>query len=88
MFQLLDERYRNVDDAKIYRVFRMAFASKRRQYGKTLMGAGKNTEARKQLRNFIGTTNNLLSIAKSVSLLFLSFIPTLLQPKWPPSYRE
>jgi len=88
MFQLLDVRYRKVDDAKLFRVFRMAFASKRRQYGKILMGACKVSEARKQFWYSLSTTNNPLSIVKSLSLLLLSFMPTFLQPQWPLSHRE
>jgi|Deesub1362A_J573_1020465.scaffolds.fasta_scaffold00004_250 glycosyltransferase involved in cell wall biosynthesis len=88
MFQLLEERYRKVDDTELFRVFKMAFASKRRQYGKTLMGIGETSEARRQFWYSLNNSSNLVSIVKSLSLLFLSFMPALLQPKWPSSYRK
>ena len=47
-FELLEERFRNAEDAEYSKAFEIAFASKRRQYAKSLMGAGKVSEARTQ----------------------------------------
>jgi glycosyltransferase involved in cell wall biosynthesis len=87
VFQLLQERYKNLPDRRLSRAFRMAYASKRRQYSKLLMGAGKTFEARRQLRCSLGSLNSPASIARSLTLLFLTYIPAQLQPKWTPRYR-
>ena len=88
VFQLLEERYQNQPDTKLSRAFRMASASKRRQYAKRLMGAGRASEARRQLWYSLRNSSNPSSLAKSLVLLLLTHMPTLIQPKWPPGYRE
>jgi glycosyltransferase involved in cell wall biosynthesis len=88
IFEILDERYRNLPDKGLSREFRNAFASRRRQYAKILMGAGNTSKARSQLRSSFKNTRNPGSIGKSAGLLFLTYMPARLQPKWPPSYRE
>lgn len=88
LFELLEAQYRHLPDKKLSRTFRTAFASKRRQYAKRLMGASKVSEARRQLFLSLKKSNNPLSLAKSLSLLFLTYMPSKLQPKWAPRYRE
>jgi glycosyltransferase involved in cell wall biosynthesis len=87
-FQLLDEHFRRRADPKLYRAFRDAWASKQRGYAKMLMGAGRKTEARGQLRNSLKNDSGASSIAKSVGLWFLTSMPAALQPKWPEPRRQ
>jgi len=87
-FQLLEERYKKINNSELYSAFKMAFALRNRVGGKFLMGAGRIPDARRKFRESIKVTSNPVSIAKSLALLFLSYMPTPLQPKWPSSYRE
>ena len=88
VFQLLEDRFRNLPDLELSKAFEAAFAAKRRQYAKRLMGAGQTSEAKRQLWLSLFNTKNPMSTAKSLGLLFLSFMPALLQPTWPSRYRE
>jgi glycosyltransferase involved in cell wall biosynthesis len=83
-FQLMEKHYRNGIDGRLLREFEMALASKRRMYGKILQGAGRSMEARGQLKRSLSDFINPLSIAKSLALLFLTYLPRSLQPRWPP----
>jgi glycosyltransferase involved in cell wall biosynthesis len=87
-FQMLEARYRKSANADLLEAFGMAFASKRRQYAKLLMGAGHVSEARNQLCCSLGNSFDPLSMAKSIVLLFLSCLPSRLQPSWPSSQRR
>lgn len=87
VFELLKTYYREAADPKLFCVFNLAFAGKRRRYGKTLMGAGRISEARAQFASSILQSKNPKSMAKSLSLLCLSYMPTVLQPRWPSSSR-
>jgi glycosyltransferase involved in cell wall biosynthesis len=87
-FELLDKRYEAVADASLIRAFRRSFAAKRRQHAKVLLGAGLTSPARDQIRRSLGSTLNLFSLAKSLRLLLLSYLPKPLQPTWPPVHRE
>jgi hypothetical protein len=88
VFELLEDRYEKSADIRFRRVFRLAFASNRRSYAKRLLGAGKTQEARKQLWISVRNSKNPKSIAKSIALLLLTYMPSKIQPKWPPSHRE
>jgi len=87
VFRLLEERYQSTAPMELSRAFKMAFASKRRSYGKILMGVGRAQDARKQFRSSIADVADPESVAKSLALLCLTYMPALLQPKWPPSLR-
>jgi len=87
-FELLQTRYRELAETELSKAFGMAFASKRRQYAKLLMGAGKTLEAREQLWRSLGHSRNPESLAKSVGFLFLTYMPAQLQPTWPSSRRQ
>jgi glycosyltransferase involved in cell wall biosynthesis len=87
VFDLLDDRYKQSANSQLLRAFKMAYASKQREYAKVLMGAGRVWEARVQLRNSLRLTSSPESIAKSLGLLLLTWIPTQLQPAWPSSAR-
>jgi glycosyltransferase involved in cell wall biosynthesis len=89
MFHILeDEGYEGAADATLSREFRKSFAAGRRSYAKILMGVGNTSEARAQLTCSLGTSLNVVSIAKSLALLLLTCMPTALQPKWPASQRQ
>jgi glycosyltransferase involved in cell wall biosynthesis len=88
VFQLLEERYRRLDDVKFSAAFKTAFASKRRSYSKILMGVGKVSEAREQIRHSLGTDNNPMSLVKSLGLLVSTYMPKAFQPRWPTHHRE
>jgi len=88
VFELLEERYRNEAGEQLRKEFENAYASKRRQYSKLLMAAGKASEARNHLWRSIGNSSDPFSVAKSMALLFISYMPSPLQPKWPPLYRK
>jgi glycosyltransferase involved in cell wall biosynthesis len=86
-FELLEERFRISADPRTYSVFRKAFASRRRDYAKALLGARKVPEARRQLRKSLFGGHSLLSAAKSLRSLTLTYLPKQLQPNWPVSAR-
>lgn len=83
VFERLDLRYSSEGNAQLRRAFRIAFASKRRSYGKILMGAREIREARIHLRRSFRSTSDPVSKAKSLGLLISTYLPTSLQPEWP-----
>ena len=87
VFELLEERFKKTAGTDLLRAFWMAFASKRRSYAKLLMGAGRPSEARRQLLQSLNNCRNPTSIAKSLSLLILTYLPRALQPSWPEAHR-
>jgi hypothetical protein len=87
-FLLLENQYRSGMNSKLIREFENAFASKRRAYAKILQGVGRTSEARGQLRRSFTQSVDLVSFAKSLMLLFVTYLPKLLQPKWPPVDRR
>jgi glycosyltransferase involved in cell wall biosynthesis len=87
VFELLELRYEREAGQQLRREFSVAFASRKRQYGKVLMAAGKAPEARKQFWQSTGKSIIPSSAAKSIALLLSSYVPSPLQPKWPPLYR-
>jgi glycosyltransferase involved in cell wall biosynthesis len=86
--ELLEGRYKKLAEVELCKAFKLAFASRRRQYAKILMGATKTLEARRQLLYSLQKTCNASSLAKSLALLFLTYMPVQFQPKWPSGYRE
>jgi glycosyltransferase involved in cell wall biosynthesis len=87
IFCALEQRYRDTDEA-LKREFGRAFASRRRQYGKLLMAAGRESEAREEFRRSLGNSATPLSVAKSAWWLTASYMPRWLQPTWPSVRRE
>jgi glycosyltransferase involved in cell wall biosynthesis len=88
VFELLEKRYDREAGKKLRTEFRIAFASKRRQYGKLLMAADRTWEAKSQFLRAIWGCANPSSAAKSIALLLAALMPSRLQPKWPPLFRE
>jgi glycosyltransferase involved in cell wall biosynthesis len=87
IFELLEATYKKSAGSELWKAFCLAFASRRRSYAKILMGAGKTTEARKQLRQSLGNSGNPVSVAKSLAMLGATGLPKALQPTWLPSHR-
>jgi hypothetical protein len=88
VFQLLEERFRGVDDARLRSAFAMASAAKRRQCAKILMGVGRVVEARRHLVSALANRAGIASLMKSAGLLLCTYMPAVLQPEWPPPHRE
>ena len=88
IFELLEERYSSISDAKLQIGFLLAFALKRRRYGKLLMGSGRTTEARRQFVEAARISNRFASRLKSLTLWFLTVLPATFQPAWPSGDRE
>jgi glycosyltransferase involved in cell wall biosynthesis len=88
VFESLERLYRDAADTRLLRAFNLAFAGKKRRYGKTLMGAGRISEARNQFFGSMNRSSNPASMAKSVSLFCVSYMPSLLQPRWPSGSRQ
>jgi len=87
-FQLLEKHYRSGVDGRLVREFKRAVASKRRAYAKILQGVGRTLEARGQLKRSLRQSSDPVSLAKSLVLLSLTYLPRSLQPKWPPVDRQ
>lgn len=85
-FELLNDRYATLGGG-FRRAFKLSFGAKRRLHAKVLLGAGQLGPARAQLRQSLGCLN-LISLAKSLRLLLLSYLPISLQPAWPSAQRE
>jgi glycosyltransferase involved in cell wall biosynthesis len=79
-FELLLSRYEMQSASNLRPAFWKAFASHRRLYSKLLMSAGRTAEARRQLRHSFENCSYPQSVAKSLALLFLSYLPGPLQP--------
>jgi glycosyltransferase involved in cell wall biosynthesis len=88
VFELLYERYRKLNDPKMLNAFRLAFALKRRRYGKLLMGSGRTSEARRQFCEAVRISDSFSSRLKSLALWLLTVLPAKLQPAWPSGDRE
>jgi glycosyltransferase involved in cell wall biosynthesis len=83
VFELLSDRYQEMARTRLYNAFQMAFAAKRREYAKVLMGAGKMADAQHQLWSSLADTRSPGSVVKSLGLLVLSYMPPKLQLAWP-----
>ena len=88
VFRHLETRYKRRATPELLQAFRAAYASKRRGYAKILMGAGETQSAREQLEHSLKDCGRPASIAKSLAILFLTYIPGALQPNWPSRHKE
>jgi glycosyltransferase involved in cell wall biosynthesis len=88
-FELLAKRR---DDPLVRRTplktFNMAFAAWRRSYARFLLGVGRIFEARSQLWRSVCFPNRFVSVAKSLVLLLLTYLPGSLHPQWPSRWRQ
>jgi glycosyltransferase involved in cell wall biosynthesis len=78
-FELLEERFRECLDEEYYSAFRQAYAIRRRDYAKALWGARRISEGRQQLRHSLTNSRALTSVAKSLGLLLLTYVPSSLR---------
>ncbi len=81
----IEELYRS--KGSMYAAFKNTVASKKRNYAKRLMGVGREDEARQYLASSLSNSRHPASLGKSLGLLLLSYVPSALQPKWPPAHR-
>jgi glycosyltransferase involved in cell wall biosynthesis len=88
VFEVLQESYEKQRNPRLLEAFRMAFASKRRQYGKFLMAGGRVREARAEFWRSASNARVPSSVGKSLTLLLTSYLPQRLQPSWPPVQRQ
>jgi glycosyltransferase involved in cell wall biosynthesis len=86
-FEVLEARYKAVQDRRLYNSFERAFVAKRRHYAKILMGAGDTSQARRQLLYSLKNLNYPVSFVKSLALLLLTCMPSRWQPNWPSACR-
>jgi glycosyltransferase involved in cell wall biosynthesis len=87
-FELVEREYSDRGSPALRHALAMGLAAKRREYARTLLGAGDAHEARRQLWLSLRRSRNAKSVAKSLSLVLLSRAPRSLQPEWPPSHRS
>ncbi|MGZ5010099.1 MAG: glycosyltransferase family 2 protein [Methylobacter sp.] len=86
-FEILERHYSAIQDPALGKIFDAAFASKRRYYAKALLGAGRKEDARRELRASLRLSAGMSSLAKSLGLSLLSWVPTLLDIHNSPSQR-
>lgn len=70
------------------KLLKTVFAVRRRDYAKFLMSAGRASDARMQLKRSLKDANNFLALTKSMSLLLSTYLPPILQPRWPAIVRK
>lgn len=87
LFRRLQPRYA-AEAPHFLGVFNREYASRARQYGKTLMSAGRVEEGRRLFREALHTSHAPVSVGKSLGWLWASYLPRALQPKWPPVRRQ
>lgn len=87
VFRTLKSRYDSEDPALLH-AFRSAFASRRRQFAKALMTAGRVADARRELGLSMNESHEPQSLAKSFGLLLASYMPSPFQPEWRPIRRS
>jgi glycosyltransferase involved in cell wall biosynthesis len=87
VFDSLRKKYEAAKDPTIRKAFKLAYASRRRNCGKFLMGNGNKYEARREFSDSTKISYNPISVAKSVTLLLLTYLPGIFQPRWPSDQR-
>ncbi len=87
-FELLAKIYQGLPGRSHAQTFQLAFASKRRQYAKFLMGVNQPAEARKQLKSALANPGGLLSLLKTFGVLLSTYLTPSFQPRWPGPHRE
>ncbi len=70
------------------KLLKVVFAARRRNYSKFLMSAGRVSDARTQLKRSLKDMSSFLSVAKSMRLLISTYLPPILQPRWPAIIRK
>jgi glycosyltransferase involved in cell wall biosynthesis len=86
-FEKLEPEFHQSGVKGLREAFSRAYAMKRRNYAKVLLGAGRTAEARQQLLRSMANCPRPASAGKSFALWASSWLPSFLQPRWPPSAR-
>jgi glycosyltransferase involved in cell wall biosynthesis len=86
-FEKLEPEFEKSPVKELRKAFPQAYAAKRRQFAKLLLGAGRHAEAREELLRSVVNCHRPVSMGKSLALLAASSLPLWLQPKWPSSAR-
>lgn len=81
-FRLLERRFHEEARPGLVNEFDLRFASARRTYCRCLMLAGRIPEAREQLLLSLENSHNPESLTKSLAMLLLTYLPSLVQPRW------
>lgn len=79
-FELLRPHFATAPTSELKGVFLESLAMKRRLWAKTLISAGENKRARRQLVQSLQGYSNVVSIMKSGLLLLVSYLPEPLRP--------
>jgi hypothetical protein len=87
VFETLAPEFQKTQVKGLRAAFPVAYAVKRRNYAKTLLGAGRAGEARGQLWRSMAECPRPVSAGKSAALLAASLLPAFLQPSWPSARR-
>lgn len=87
VFENLEDKFAAANQPVMLELFQWAYASKRRELAKRMLGAGQISEAREQLQKSFANCPRPASLAKSFGLLGLSFLPRRLQFAWPSDLR-
>jgi glycosyltransferase involved in cell wall biosynthesis len=87
VFENLEIKFTAANQPEMLKLFQWAFASKRRELAKRMLGAGQFSEAREQLRLSFSNCPRPASLAKSLGLLGSSYLPRRLQFAWPSDLR-
>jgi glycosyltransferase involved in cell wall biosynthesis len=87
-FELLQEPYRRLAPPDFILSFKAVFASHRRLYAKYLLGAKMKERGRRELVRSLSNSTRPISIAKSLLLLALTYLPANIQPQWPTGYKR
>jgi glycosyltransferase involved in cell wall biosynthesis len=86
-FELLEPEYRERASDRLIGTYRRAFAIKRRQYAKTLLGAKQVVDGRRQLLAALTRKGGIAANSKTLGLLLASYLPDGMHPAWPRTTR-
>lgn len=87
-FEILESKFLQANQPVMFKAFQQAFAQKRRQLAKVLLGTEQISEARDHLWRSLANCPRPVSMAKSFRLLGLSFLSKRYQPSWPADQRR
>jgi glycosyltransferase involved in cell wall biosynthesis len=76
-------KYDGAVPRELSRCFAEVSASRKRDYGKFLMGTGRTKDARRQFIDSLARSAGPASLLKSMFLWALTLMPQALQPSWP-----
>jgi glycosyltransferase involved in cell wall biosynthesis len=86
-FSQLEPEFVETSTSPLLAAFRRAYAGKERALARLLMGRGDVEAARQAVTGSLRRCRASLSIAKSLTLLALTYCPRAVQPRWPSDRR-